>query len=334
MRMNDKGIWSAARDRALLTRMREWTVPRYAPLVATVFAFVFLSPSSAWAFSEAGTGLEQNSAISEQIDLTVPVTLANGGTGTAAGSANAAFNALSPLTTKGDVLTFSTVNARLGAGANGTVLKAASGETTGLIFEKIDVSDTNEIEGEIADANVSNTLTVDIDTGAVNTATTSKCARFDGSGNLVAASGDCTAGDTGGADTTVPGKLAMRSSVKFSMGASETKYMALDGSICTTEADCLIPFEAGVIDNVTCMSTVTQTASNVTIKMGDGPCTGSPTYGTGFDIPATARTSATASESFTFTSGDCGAIQITTGAGEAFAFGYLTCSADVTGPAA
>jgi len=38
----------------------------------------------------------------------------------------------SPLTTKGDVYTFSTVDARLGVGANGTVLTADSAETTGL----------------------------------------------------------------------------------------------------------------------------------------------------------------------------------------------------------
>lgn len=37
----------------------------------------------------------------------------------------------SPLTTKGDLYTYSTVDARLGIGANGQVLSAASGETTG-----------------------------------------------------------------------------------------------------------------------------------------------------------------------------------------------------------
>lgn len=71
-------------------------------------------------------------------DLTTDVTgalpLVNGGTGTAAASANAAFNALSPLTTKGDIVGFSTVNARVPAGADGTVLSADSTQTAGLKY--------------------------------------------------------------------------------------------------------------------------------------------------------------------------------------------------------
>lgn len=41
-------------------------------------------------------------------------------------------NLVSALTTKGDIYTWSTVGTRLGVGANGTVLTADSGETTGL----------------------------------------------------------------------------------------------------------------------------------------------------------------------------------------------------------
>jgi hypothetical protein len=39
---------------------------------------------------------------------------------------------VTPLTTKGDLFTFSTEDARIGVGADGTVLTAASGEATGL----------------------------------------------------------------------------------------------------------------------------------------------------------------------------------------------------------
>lgn len=44
----------------------------------------------------------------------------------------------SPMTTKGDVYTYSTVDARLGVGANGTLITAASGETTGLKWDTLD----------------------------------------------------------------------------------------------------------------------------------------------------------------------------------------------------
>lgn len=58
------------------------------------------------------------------------IAIANGGTGQTAKAA--AFDALSPATTKGDIIAYSTTGDRLGVGANGTVLTAASGQTTGL----------------------------------------------------------------------------------------------------------------------------------------------------------------------------------------------------------
>ena len=57
--------------------------------------------------------------------------ISRGGTG--AGTAGAAFDALSPLTTKADLLTYHTsANQRFGVGADGKILAANSGETAGL----------------------------------------------------------------------------------------------------------------------------------------------------------------------------------------------------------
>jgi len=51
----------------------------------------------------------------------------------------------SPLTTKGDLLTFSTVNARLGVGSNGTMLTPDSTATTGLKYSTAKYADTYAI---------------------------------------------------------------------------------------------------------------------------------------------------------------------------------------------
>lgn len=56
--------------------------------------------------------------------------IANGGT--AGTTANGAFNNLSPLTTKGDLIGFSTVNARLAVGTDGQVLTADAASTLGV----------------------------------------------------------------------------------------------------------------------------------------------------------------------------------------------------------
>ena len=56
--------------------------------------------------------------------------------------------AASPLTTKGDLYTFSTSDTRLGVGANGTVLTAASGEATGLQWAASSTGALTKIESE------------------------------------------------------------------------------------------------------------------------------------------------------------------------------------------
>lgn len=53
---------------------------------------------------------------------------------------------VSPLTTKGDVATFSTADARLAVGTNGQVLSADSGEATGLKWVADPTQDPNQAE--------------------------------------------------------------------------------------------------------------------------------------------------------------------------------------------
>ncbi len=92
------------------------------------------------------------SAVDLAADVTGTLPLLNGGTGTAAASANAAFNALSPLTTKGDVATYSTVNARLAVGTDGQVLSSDSTATTGLKWVAAATSALNQYTVDVGDS--------------------------------------------------------------------------------------------------------------------------------------------------------------------------------------
>lgn len=82
---------------------------------------------------DAGTNIAvTNGQGTISIGLTGQVAIANGGTGQS--TAAAAFDALSPLTTKGDVLGFSTANARVPVGTNGQVLTADSTQAAGVAW--------------------------------------------------------------------------------------------------------------------------------------------------------------------------------------------------------
>jgi hypothetical protein len=72
-----------------------------------------------------------NSDITSLSGLTTPLSIEQGGTGQT--GQTAAFDALSPTTTKGDIIVSNgSDNIRLAVGTDGTVLTAASGQTSGL----------------------------------------------------------------------------------------------------------------------------------------------------------------------------------------------------------
>jgi hypothetical protein len=121
---------------------------------------------------------------------------------------------VSPLTTKGDVLTYSTVNARLGVGTNGHVLTADSGETTGLKWAAagsgINDNDTMPLSTATADTLKPNAVNenfgvyTDISgvsnstaTGSVYLETGSKTAGTGNSGSIIFRTGTSAGGTRG-----------------------------------------------------------------------------------------------------------------------------------------
>jgi hypothetical protein len=78
---------------------------------------------------------------------------------------------VTPLTTKGDLFTFTTVDARIGVGANGTILTADSAEATGLKWAtpagggkvlQVVYASTNDDAGSATNAQVDTNLTATI----------------------------------------------------------------------------------------------------------------------------------------------------------------------------
>lgn len=87
------------------------------------------------ALTDGTKTLTISTVASATLTLTNPLAISYGGTGQA--TAALAFGALSPLTTKGDLLTYGSSNARLGVGSDGFGLVADSTQTLGVKWAAI-----------------------------------------------------------------------------------------------------------------------------------------------------------------------------------------------------
>lgn len=176
---------------------------------------------------QAGTGLTVTNSGLLTADITMsltrPVTVANGGIG--ATTAVTGFTNLSPQTTKGDIVAYSTLPIRLAVGATGTMLTADSTQATGLLWS---TEHTGTATGGTAAAGyVGETLRLTrVQSAAIGLSSATTC-------NVGAA----TCPSTGGTQsiTLTPGDWSCQSMVGFTTG-SATSVTAMRNCISATSA--------------------------------------------------------------------------------------------------
>jgi len=119
--------------------------------------------------------------------------IANGGTGQT--TASAAFGALSPLTTKGDILGFDTANNRVPIGTDGFILTADSTQALGLKWAAAPVSGITQLTGDVtagpgSGSQVATLATVNANVGSFGSSTSIPSFTVNAKGLITAASGN------------------------------------------------------------------------------------------------------------------------------------------------
>jgi len=122
----------------------------------------------------------------------------------------------SPLTTKGDLYTYSTVNARLPVGTNGQLLSADSTEPTGLKWvtasgsgtvTEVSVVTANGVSGSVANATTTPAITLTL--GAITPTSVAAIGTVTGSNLSGTNTGDQTLAGLGGANTALSNLAAV-----------------------------------------------------------------------------------------------------------------------------
>nr|BFD60765.1 hypothetical protein CKG001_28720 [Bdellovibrio sp. CKG001] len=183
------------------------------------------------------TAATNGAAINLASEVTGTLPIANGGTG--ASTALAAFNALSPLTAKGDVLVRDGANnIRLPVGTNGQVLTADSAQASGLKWATPTVGTVTNVTGtapiQVATGTTTPVISVD------NATTTTKGVVQVGSGIAVSA----------GTISADPANFP--SAVPLSKGGTGTTALTADRLLVSNSTgSAVIPFTCGTTQMIT-----------------------------------------------------------------------------------
>lgn len=207
-----------------------------------------------------------NSNITSLSGLTTPLSIGQGGTGHT--NSAAAFNALSPLTTKGDLLSYSTANARLAVGTDGYVLSADSTQTTGLKWipvaatgsvTTVSVVTANGISGSVASPTSTPAITLTL--GAITPTSVNGNTITTGTGTLTLSSFTLTVTGTASVAGTNTGD---QTSVSGNAGTATALQTArnINGVSFNGTADIVVTAAAGTLTGATLAAGVT--ASSLT----------------------------------------------------------------------